>query len=484
VRRFHVDFAPSVPRQRRPARLDGAGGATWTGDVEAIPFPFRLGTAQHVLHFDFDWHAQWLLTVSAEGILHLWHLDGTGFEMLPRPCTETVFKIVLGITGVKGGFVLACLRGDQPLLAHYDVVRRHCNLYPLLGATDADAVVFHYVVEQHCLCVRYGNGSTHILDLDTGVVCSTEAADTMPARAWRAWQQVAEEKVLPNNRELSLAKHCELGKYTGALTVQAPGQKWGPWSLRMNGQSCFTRAHLRSAQLAGNTVALRAYRKDIGDSITLVQAPEGAILREYPVIRPQLRTLRHRLSYDGKRIALLTSDQRVAVEVVIDRSLPTVCTRAGGYVMDAKLYVGNQCLLLNPGSHGAMWHLFDWSGGKLQHRCEKKSVTAREPLAIVKQLSFGARLSVAPLESASPVQVPQICQTDPARYIAGLKQKEFWFVLDRYGQVAVLDDQEKLLAMFVAFRDRCAAWLPDGTHFGSLGAETPSAAEKIGRALS
>ena len=38
----------------------------------------------------------------------------------------------------------------------------------------------------------------------------------------------------------------------------------------------------------------------------------------------------------------------------------------------------------------------------------------------------------------------------------------------------------------IAYRDRFAAWLPDGTRFGSLslGPTTPGAAEKIGQTLS
>ena len=58
------------------------------------------------------------------------------------------------------------------------------------------------------------------------------------------------------------------------------------------------------------------------------------------------------------------------------------------------------------------------------------------------------------------------------------------FVLDRFGQLAILDGNEELLAMFVAFRDRWAAWMPDGTRLGnlslSLGPATPGAAENIG----
>ena len=64
-------------------------------------------------------------------------------------------------------------------------------------------------------------------------------------------------------------------------------------------------------------------------------------------------------------------------------------------------------------------------------------------------------------------------------------------MVDAFGQVALFDSGDRLLAMFVAFRSQVAAWMPDGTRLGPSqgpspmidGPATPGAAEKIGQVL-
>ena len=64
-------------------------------------------------------------------------------------------------------------------------------------------------------------------------------------------------------------------------------------------------------------------------------------------------------------------------------------------------------------------------------------------------------------------------------------------VVDVFGQIAIFDKADRLIAMFLAFRGQVAAWTPDGTRFGpSQGANplidgpaSPNAAEIIGKAL-
>jgi hypothetical protein len=105
----------------------------------------------------------------------------------------------------------------------------------------------------------------------------------------------------------------------------------------------------------------------------------------------------------------------------------------------------------------------------------------------VKDLSFASLLAGGPLESFSLDTTLQYCVEDRERFVSEVQQGRLSFVLDRFGQVAVLDQGRKLVAMFIAFRDRAAAWLPDGTRQGSpalsLGPATPDAARKIGEAL-
>jgi len=59
--------------------------------------------------------------------------------------------------------------------------------------------------------------------------------------------------------------------------------------------------------------------------------------------------------------------------------------------------------------------------------------------------------------------------------------------VDVFGEVAVYSLAQELVCMFFVFRDKFAAWMPDGTCFGpqaSTGhAPTPLALERIGKAL-
>lgn len=60
-----------------------------------------------------------------------------------------------------------------------------------------------------------------------------------------------------------------------------------------------------------------------------------------------------------------------------------------------------------------------------------------------------------------------------------------------FGQIALFDKSDRLVAMFLAFRGQVAAWTPDGTRLGPTqgasplidGPVTRNAAEIIGRTL-
>ena len=60
-------------------------------------------------------------------------------------------------------------------------------------------------------------------------------------------------------------------------------------------------------------------------------------------------------------------------------------------------------------------------------------------------------------------------------------------VLDRFGQVAVLNKNRELVCTFFVFRDQLSAWMPDGTCFGPASSTgqppTTDDLQKFGRAL-
>lgn len=500
VRQFHVEFAASHPKPGRHHSSSIAPGAPWTGDVEAIPFPFRLGTQPHVTHLDFDYAGKWLLTVSGQGILHLWNLDRTGQEMLPRPCRGTVMKNVIGILGVTGGFVVIGRHEARLAVVHYDVVRRHCKWFDL-GPSDLDRVHRTYVAEHHSVVIfSLPVYPAHVVELDCQAVFTTGSGNP-PARAALSLAQARSGKVLLDNRclpcfssdavfdgntQLWRTSACHVQSTTGIVIVRCPNMCWGPYSPCTEGKPTFRGTILQETQLAGNTLAVRGRREDIGDSITLVNGPDGAILREYRIVRPKHKIARHLLSFDGSRIALLRSDHRVEVDPVLDRSLPSLCTRVGGFTAEAGLAVGRHCVMVYMGASKQFRHLFDWSSGTLKHHYERSPLKMHGPEYAPITRAGSPFFALPPLTPGQALPLPACCMADRERYVAAVK-RDLWFVLDRFGQVAVLDESEQVLAMFIAFRDRHAAWMPDGTRFGSLtlglGAATPGAAEKIGQAL-
>jgi hypothetical protein len=252
-----------------------------------------------------------------------------------------------------------------------------------------------------------------------------------------------------------------------------------------DGKPCFRNAELWTAQFAGDTLAVRGQRNDIGDSITLLNYHDGAILREYPVERRTHKIARHLLSFDGSRIALLRSDHRVEVEPVLEGG-STFCTRVGGFAAAASFEVGRHCVMIYMGASKQFRHLFDWSSGRLKHYYERSPLNMHGPEHAPMTRAGSPFFALPPLTPGQALPLPVCCMADRERYVAAVK-RNLWFVLDRFGQVAVLDEKEQVLVMFIAFRDRHAAWMPDGTRFGSLtlslGHATQGAAEKIGQTL-
>jgi len=488
VRQFRVDFKPSTPKPRRePSTL-------WTGDVETIPFPFRLGTESNITHFDFDYDTQWLITVSGQGILHLWKLDGSTQEMLPRPLATTVLKRILALIGVRGGFVIIGILDGQLEAFHYDVSTRRCKRFNL-GPSKTEFVVLCYHPHSHSVELQNPHQfkEAYLIELDTQRVFTPTSGD-LPIRTHVAWPRSILETNLYRNRILAFAEFdkpnanalvaresCHFDLFSGLIALR------GESNLHRNlphadGKPCFRKAVVKEVQYAGETLSIRATRQDIGESITLVsypktQKPDGAVLCEFQVKRAKHEIRQHILSFDGQRIALLRSDHRIEVEAVRDRAGPRVMTRVGGFANGMQFFLDQNCLLLNLGSAKQLWHGFMWGSGILQHAYSRgKHMPSFMPIR-------GGQDEWRQLDR----KFPACCSEDHDRYIDGSQDGRIWFVLDRYGQLTVLDKEERPIVMFVAFRDRFAVWMPDGTRFGSqmlsLGPASANAAQRIAQTL-
>jgi hypothetical protein len=159
-------------------------------------------------------------------------------------------------------------------------------------------------------------------------------------------------------------------------------------------------------------------------------------------------------------------------------------TRTGGFPAEVQLFLGNQRLLLSQDKGQTHWHLVDWSAGTVQFYYEKKSKDG--PL---QRDAFRAALQGSPLTLVRAASAAAPPSYDRQRFVAVTDHDHLRFMLDRFGQVAVFDrHNQSLVCVFMAFRDRLAAWLPDGSRCGSaalgLGPETPGARTRLGELLS
>jgi hypothetical protein len=503
LRQFHVDFAPSLPKPRPKVARDGIPGTMWTGDVEAIPYPFRLGTEPHLTHFDFDYDGRWLLTVSGQGTLHLWRLDGFAQEMLPRPFFKQVLKKVIGVIGVLGGFVVAARVESSLIFAHYDIIRRHCKSHEFSPYVK-DEVYLYYDRERHTLMTLNPMGwPLHAIDLrekkpqvgpvlDANAAASARPPKLLPFNRWLPIVRYSDPRPVDSLRTHSMRypTQAEHDESAGELTVhQSNGTAVQSHVLApiMDGKRCLSGAMLLSAQYAGSSIALHVRRRDIGESITLLSCPDGAVIREYPIVRAKHKIRRHLLSFDGSRIALERSDHRIEVNSIYEGGGASFCTRVGGFTHGAQFFAGRHCVVLKLGAGRHYWHLFFWGDGKLIHRFERATIRAHQRLDFNKFMSFAPHIGDATLKTSVPSVVPPVCADDRERFLSGACTTQLDFVLDRFGQVTVLDRNGNVLAMFIAFREHWAAWMPDGIRLGSAslsnGPETPGAAERIGRTL-
>ena len=153
---FRVDFTPPSIASRRLPGAVGHDPRGWRGDVEPVPFPFRFGVTHRIdrLLFDFDHASRWLMLCTHRGILHVWKLDGSSAEILPRALVDgEVLEQVDAVLGVADGFVVGGRIGKTLVAMHYDFGSRKARAYPLGPTLDGDWAWF-YSREVHIVVAR------------------------------------------------------------------------------------------------------------------------------------------------------------------------------------------------------------------------------------------------------------------------------------------------------------------------------------------
>jgi hypothetical protein len=472
--RFRVDLE-ARPAATPAATAPRAAGAAWDGDVEPVPFPFRFGAGGRVTAYDFDHAGEWLLAATDEGTLHLMRTDGSAYEVLPRPWSAERDQVMscVAVVGVTGGFVLGVTLADELMAAHYDLSARTCRVAEL-GQKGQATWRWWYVRELHSVIVSRDE-ETRAVDL------ATYATHLDGKAAARAAQAVGQAKDRPPPRAPLPVTHdidtrppngVHLTTASGLVEAVLPGRAACSFTPTEDGRPALAGSRVAGATAAGPTLALL-----VGEGAATGRAAHGRLrLFRLPDGLP-LGTLDGcpdpRLSEDGRLVAVSPTHDRLVVRQATPGLRLVASLPRGGYHSNAVLSLGSDSLLIRTEK---VAHLAVWSGGGLEHRAFSGPELTRAGAGLV-------------LFQAQSGHLPDGASYDPRRFRASVKRQHRGpvAVLDAFGQVALLDNSARLLAMFFAFQNRFAAWMPDGTRFGDPellgGPPTPGAAQAIARAL-
>lgn len=436
--------------------------ARWQGDVEPVPFPFRFGLAGRGTPciFDFDRTGEWILVANRLGVLHAARTDGSRFEIVPRtnvgwhPCPMTHVEHVFG---TSDGFAVVGHGGGIETVAHYDFQRRVLKRYPL-DAPAVGATWLHFP-ELRTL-VRRSADELLTVDLDQGERSSrTERARSI-ALAGGSGDDPRLRIVTGDHPSKDREPSIELTP-EGVLRLHGVDSPWVAATPLAEGRNALAGKRIVEARFQGGMLAASFFEPGApGVSLRIFGPPDGRCL----AVHEHGTERGFALSANGTCLARETAASRVEVRQTGDSF--------GVFALPVGRFHNDVDVLLEPGAlhiHFARFHhTVRWTTGTLQSSVET------------------AWRGVLRLE---PANVPTLTSYDKERFVKAFGGNgSLIAVVDIFGQVAILDPSgEKLLAMFFAYRNQLAAWMPDGTRWGAGtlldGPPTPDAASKIARVL-
>jgi hypothetical protein len=467
--------APNPPRSK---------SAPWEGDIEPVPYPFVFGAASVVRQFAFDDSGDWLLTATSDNMLYASSTDGMRAEVLPRALVNGQLVQTHEICGVADGFVIGASVSGQLAAVHYDFTRRTVRAH-VLGPIEPRLASWHwsYVRECHTVIVDqrqvvmpdHGGWLCRGVDLATGQAAVPGSA---PPQSHSRVQQAMSD---PRQRRYAHARLDVLADEetresmrpavlwngaTGSLTVRTRDGDWAPFTPIADGKPLLLRSEMArnnsngiSALLEGDILALKFGRDK--PVLRLYRGPQGVLIHETPLAD---RRRGVELSLDGRFVAYAQDDTQIQVRSAETGNL-VLNTLKGRFHPKVQLSVGATWLIISTGQNQ---HVLNWSYGRVE----------------IRRLERGEhfRLHSAPVRFNT--EVPDFLAYDRSRF--RVARFGSWLLgIDRFGQIAVFDGGWRLLFMLFVFRDRIAAWRPDGAYFGSpllcLGAPREDTLESIHR---
>jgi hypothetical protein len=429
---------------------------SWTGCIEPIGFPFRLGMVSPIEKFAFDHDGTHLLTVSQNGMLHLWAVDGTLMEVLPRPIEGKSPGALVTVVGVTRGFVIASRFSVGPRIHFYDLTRRRCRQLPL--ALDLGLEWEWYYVATHNTIVAQRGEVIQGVDLDTDLNYLPGYPTQPTDRVRQACEWAATHALAPSAGPTIMA----LDSTDGILSV-------GDATLTplSDGKPALVKHRLLQARRTGDVVAAM-----------LINPSRAANLHVYrtdgtPLAIFECKHSDFALSADGRYLARQSAANQVIVHEIQRSPAPVFVTAKGRCHQDLYVEQGHLKMVVQIGN----WvHLVRWDRGPLEmvHGQGDRQEFLRKHLG-----------GVEPRFPGKATRLPAMAY-DNTRFRYAV-EGEIDVIVDVFGQISVLDRAGTLVAMFFVFRNNIAVWMPDGTRHGPAsivgGPSTEGSLEAVGRAL-
>src|SRR5262249_6226632 len=268
---------------------------------------------------------------------------------------------------------------------------------------------------------------------------------------------------LPPRRLDCLGDPALLAKYphgitldgsTGEMRIHGVFPPWKPFVPLADGQPVFRKHTLLAAQCRGDLLAVLAWTlegKDYATTLRLFRGPDGIPLAEYPCPYPSSGLA---LSNDGRLVARQILGSRVEVREPGGNPLPVAATFAGRFSPEVRFSLYDQWLLLKTGKR----HVHELRVEREVLRVRHIRVPTNEPDYVARmEREFGPPPDQTVMAHGKADDVPDWLRHDPERFSRGATSTVI-AVVDRYGQLAILDAYGDLVCMFFVFRDRLSGW--------------------------
>jgi len=488
---FKVDLARGAA-SRAMIALAESDCRPWKGSIEPLGFPFAFA-APHGLEclplgfaLAFDADGKWLATAARGSLVHVYPLDGSRCEIMPRGTWRgRVLDSIETLVGVAGGFAACGTISGQAFVVHYDLIKRQATIHALRPSDASRPRCFGYDSSVHAICVTTG-GSCLVLDLASGAVVDSPHGETPLAGAWhRASQRHLQAPRVEVRDDDAKSPPRPVGVASPASIAHSPSRG----SLQFGGAAAAWRTPLLDGRpLLAQSLMVEA--QQVSDCLVVKTSRTGKmrlhVLRGEELIHQHElevgATTGNYLLHDSHLLAICQPDESVRV-LDLD-SGPRQVMRTSGSKCHNELFfeVGNFALSVYGGK---FTHILRWDHGKLEatHRIGHVAFTqgGRRPGVIVAPELIGIHVNAQtgrpPMLSLAPERFHKFAVSP-----AGL-----FFVSDTYGQLFVLEPDGAVVVAFFIYRATVAAWLPDGTRYGPssiTGAATsPDALGRVGRAL-